>query len=249
MPKLRMNWGRIAVMAGAVVLLAAGLLAYDALSQNSRAQVVPLAPKTPAHELTVKVIPLLPGPGALEVIAKEGKAQRDWAKRLTSPEELQTLTVSLAEVFAFDYQFGEPLVVPDDCFIYGRKQYDADKVQFWLVGQRNRSDYLTLGMLPAYMYADNRDWLSGRARLGNPVAIMSSWRMGLRIPEGDPRLLSRWHTLVRHELGHTLGLHHVETRSSLMFGGKSLEDLDAQSTGLTKSDWQRLEEICPVEWE
>lgn len=243
------SWGRVALVVGVTVLLAGGLLVYDAVSPAKSSRDMLRAAKTPVSQLTVKVIPLIPGSAAQEVIALADEKQQGWAKRLTSKEGLQALVDSLGQAFPFNYQLGETLVIPDECFVFKRKQYDADKVQFWLLKQRNKEDYLTLGMLPAYMFADSKPWLSGRARLGNPVAIMSSWRMGLRIPDGDPRLVSRWHTLVRHELGHTMGLHHVENRDSLMFGGQTLEDLDAQSTQLTKEDWQRLDEVCPVEWD
>lgn len=243
------SWGRVALVTGVVALLCGGFLAYDAVSPATNTQVMRTAAKTHASQLTVKVIPLIPGSAAQEVIALADEKQRGWAKRLTSKEGLQALVDSLGQAFPFNYQLGETLAIPDECFVFERKQYDADKVQFWLLKQRNKEDYLTLGMLPAYMFADSKPWLSGRARLGNPVAVVSSWRMGLRLPHGEPQLLNRWHTLVRHELGHTLGLPHVEDRESLMFGGKTLEDLDAQSTQLTKADWQRLDEICPVEWD
>ena len=205
--------------------------------------------KIPADQLVVRVVPLIPGPAAQQAIALEEPRQQAWAKRLTSQQALAALADSLGQAFPFNYQIGAGLVIPDEYFVFERQQYDADKVQFWLLKERNHEDYLTLGLLPAYMFADNKPWLSGRARLGNPVAVMSSWRMGLRLPQGEPQLLQRWHTLVRHELGHALGLPHVDNRDSLMFGGKTLEDLDAQSTQLTKDDWQRLSEVCPVKWE
>ncbi len=248
MAKRKMNLGRIALAVGAVAVLGGGYLCYDAQLSANQPRTVHTNSKTAVSQLTVRMVKLIPGPGAQEVIAQQDKAQQAWANHLTSEDGLQALSDSLGQAFSFDYQMGEALTVPDECFVFERNQYDADKVQFWLLKGRNKADYLTLGLLPAYMYADNGDWVSGRARLGNPVAVMSSWRMGLRIDDGDPRLLKRWHTLVRHELGHTLGLHHNESRESLMFGGKSLEDLDAQSTQLTKADWQRLDEVCPVDW-
>ncbi len=248
----RGGWMLLVCLAGAMLL--AGALAADwTLSQPRTRPASAATPGMRASQVVVRLVPLTPGPQTQAAISAEAAPNRAWAARLLTAPELEALSGYLSGTFPCRYEMGAALTVPDECFVTARAQYDLDKVLVWLQGQPRDGADKVLGLLPGYAYADCKPWLTGRARLGAPVAVISSWRVGLRLTEEDDgarwaHTQRRWHVVVCHELGHTFGLPHNPNRASLMFGGHTLEDLDAQSETLLKGDLAWLDAHSGVDW-
>jgi predicted Zn-dependent protease len=242
----------LACSVGALVLTGALMMDWR-LSRSQPSACTAMPPPIPASATSVCLIPLDPGPQAQVAITATGAPNLAWAERLLSAPELTALSMYLARTFPCRYEVSEPLAVPDECFVFERGQYDLDKVLVWLQNEHRAGTGKVLGLLPGYAYADAKPWLTGRARLGAPVAVISTWRVGLRLTETDEsarwvHTQRRWQTVVCHELGHAFGLPHNPSRASLMFGGQSLEDLDAQSEVLLKDDLTWLDAHSGVDW-
>ena len=242
----------LACTAGAA-LLGGGIAADWALSRPVVQPTSSVVQLKPASATVVRLVPLIPGPQAQAAIDAEGAPNLEWARRLLDAPELTALSAYLAQTFPCCYEVGATLTVPDECFVPERGQYDLDSVLVWLQGQPREGADKLLGLLPGYGYADTKPWLTGRARLGAPVAVISTWRIGLRLTETDSaarwaHIQRRWRVVVCHELGHTFGLPHNPSRASLMFGGKSMEDLDVQSEVLLKDDLAWLDAHSGVDW-
>ena len=105
------------------------------------------------------------------------------------------------------------------------------------------------GVLYNDVYDDKYNFLYGQARIAGPVCVASANRMGGKLKDAAKSPQQRWISIVRHELGHTLGLQHVDDRKSVMAFGATLSELDGQGDTLTKADWQRLDELHPIRWE
>ena len=95
------------------------------------------------------------------------------------------------------------------------------------------------------------------SQIRNRVSVPAVALLGCRVPpiddltEHTARLApaERWHLLVRHELGHSLGLQHTEEQDSVMHYSNSLRELDRSSPELTAGDWRTLRNVLPVQWQ
>lgn len=169
-------------------------------------------------------------------------------QELSSLAAFEGLAAGLAEVYPLQFEVGTALTIPDKFFSVERQQYRADKVLDWLVAEADCTMFRTIGVMPADIYQPGYNFLFGLAKLGGSSCIASCSRMGGHVDNARLTPQQRWCGIASHELGHTLGLRHVEDTSSLMAYADSLQQLDAQGFSLTKADWALLRELQPIRW-
>jgi len=201
-----------------------------------------------SRQLTAAIVPLIPGPLARKALGEADKPSSLTAEELLSDAGLAELVADLGELFPLGWRVADPLTVPDEFFIATRRQHRADQVLDWMVKQAAPSDFRSLGVLSCDIYIPGYNFLFGLAKTGGNACLASSSRMGGRLEGAQLSPVQRWHSIARHELGHSLGLAHNETQRSVMVYGNSLAELDGQATELTNSEWQRLEQIHPILW-
>jgi archaemetzincin len=244
----------LAVLAGTVLLLAAycgGFFAGRNAAHRHYAKLLATHEyylPVDSRQLTVAVVPLALGPQASRTLADRNSAATIAAAQLVATEGLTELTANLAELYPLGYRVGEPLTIPDEFFSVQRQQYRADKVLNWLVKTAGHADFRTVGVLDCDIYVPDYNFLFGLAKTGGNACVVSSARMGIGADTARLTPAERWHSIVRHELGHTLGLLHNESERSVMVYGDSLSALDQQITNLSLAEWRQLEEIHPIIW-
>jgi archaemetzincin len=197
--------------------------------------------------LTVAIQPLVPREAANG--GQQSGAAAMTAQELMSAGELTALAVALEQLYPFNYTVLPPLVIPEGMFHADRQQYDAQKLLEWMIGESQPQYFRTAAVLSQDIYKPEMNFLFGLARIGGNCCVSSCARMGGEVD--GPRLTpeQRWASIVRHELGHTLGLQHVDDRKSVMAYGDSLEALDRQGDMLTTEDWQELRRLHPIRWD
>jgi len=256
--KRRVRYRRTWVMlaAAAIILpLLAGYIGYNIAASNHALAYLNL---TRGHDyylpvdsrmLTISLRPLEMGPGALSAYDQpETERERCANDLVTGPGAMRALK-GLGEQYPVTFKIGEPLTIPDEFYSAERRQYNADKVLNWLCRQADARDFRTIGVLPVDIYKPGYNFLFGIAKIGGPACIASSARMGVHTDSATGESDIRWQSILRHELGHTLGLQHNDDWRSVMAYGDSLDQLDQQGLGLTDADWARLKELHPVEWD
>jgi len=201
-----------------------------------------------SRQLTVAIVPLALGPKANQALSARTSCATTAAAQLISADGLAGLTADLAELYPLGYRLAEPLTIPDDFFNAQRQQYRADQVLNWLVKTADRADFRSVGVLSSDIYIPDYNFLFGLARTGGNSCIVSSARLSVGADTAQLSPEQRWHSIVRHELGHTLGLQHNETEQSVMVYGDSLAALDQQALTLSAAEWHKLEQIHPVIW-
>lgn len=199
------------------------------------------------QQLTVALIPLEPGPVVAQAVL-EDTARSRLAAQLAGASGLEALAADLAQLFPFNYEVRPPLSIPDQYWDSTRRQYRIDLVLDWLVKQHSPRDFRSVGLLSQDVYAPEFNFLFGQAKIYGPSCVASSSRMGGKLALGLKSPEERWHAIVRHELGHTLGLQHTSERS-VMHYSDTLNGLDQEVTTLSAAEWQRLQALYPVDWQ
>ncbi|MCC7479804.1 matrixin family metalloprotease [bacterium] len=203
-----------------------------------------------SRQLVVTIQPLVPSAQVQALLPADSASLAAARELAASPAGLQLLCDGLEELYPFSYRVAaESLRIPDSIFDFERQQYDTSELLDWLKTQTDPSSFRTAGVLYCDVYDEGYNFLFGQARIAGPVCVISSNRMGREDSGGRLSPFERWRNIVRHELGHTLGLQHVDDRDSVMAFGNSLAELDSQGAELTKSDWKRLEELHPIRWD
>jgi predicted Zn-dependent protease len=202
-----------------------------------------------SRQLTVTLQPLVPSESVQKQLDARRSDSLDAARELMNAQGLQALSVDLARLYPLTYRVADkPLVLPDALYSADRQQYGTSATLDWLKKQVDSSSFKTVGLLYADVFDEGYNFLFGQARIAGPVCVVSSNRMvqdvGSKMTPAE-----RWNSIVRHELGHTLGLQHVPDQRSVMAFGNSLQELDGQGTELTDADWRRLKELHPIRWE
>jgi archaemetzincin len=202
----------------------------------------------PSRNLTVTIQPLAPSERVLSLLPRESKAVST-ARQLAIGQPLVELGADLEQMLPFSYEVARPLEIPDEFFNEDRRQYNIDRVLTWMLRQRNPRSFKTIGVLSVDVYEPGYNFLFGLAKLGGPGCVASTARMGQSLDGARLSPARRWHLIVRHELGHTLGLSHTEEQESVMLYANSLAELDASSPEFTSGDWRTLRNILPVRWQ
>ncbi len=199
-------------------------------------------------QLTVAIVPLQPSAQVLAAIGAESTARAKTAQALLAQPRLEALCANLEELYPFSYEIAAPIELPDSYFDPVRQQYRLDLILGWLVKRCDQTRFRTIGVLAVDVYAPDYNFLFGQAKLFGPACVASTARMGGRVALGRQSPAERWHGLVRHEFGHALGLAHVAGRSVMRYSD-TLDGLDAESTSLTRADWDTLRALHPIKWE
>lgn len=247
-------WRWLIAAAVAVPLLAAAAgfgLAYHNITAlvDSRIATDDYYLPVNSRQLTVTIVPLVMGPGTRAAWHASGSEREELAAEQLTDSGLTRLTENLDAIYPFGYAIGESLEIPDEFFSSERQQYRADLVLDWLVDEVDPHSFRTAGLLEQDIYQPGFNFLFGLAKLGGQACIASVARMGTPLNGEAAPVDERWHSIVRHELGHTLGLQHNEDWNSVMAYGDSLGQLDQQGEQLTGGDWARLREIHPIKWD
>ena len=242
--------GLVTVIAGLVIFglgIATGMFyvsitaAADTFN-GGKTYLLPVSSK----QLTMTIQPLRPSAKVLAVLPQDESATRNIAQQLTSEDGLNALAEDISEFYRIPCEVGEELTIPDNCFNFDRQQYDTRLLLNWLVKEASPASFRTAGVLDVDVYTEGYNFLFGQAKLGGNACVTSAARMGMDLTIRKPEV--RWHSIVRHEVGHTLGLDHVDDQRSVMKFANSLAEHDIQGTQLTNYDWARLMELHPIDW-
>jgi len=198
--------------------------------------------------LTVQLVPLKMGPAAQAALLPPGQAACEQAAALIDATGLSEAARRVTELYGLDCETSAPLTIPDEFFDAGRQQYRVDQVLNWLIGECDPAAFRTVGVLNEDIYAPGFNFLFGQSTLGGNCCVASCARMVMNA-DSVMQARERWHSIVTHELGHSLGLTHNEDWNSVMAFGNSLSELDQQGIGLLAADRQRLESVHPIRWQ
>ena len=202
-----------------------------------------------SENLTVAVVPLIPSAEIAASIPGQDLPAAIEAQRLISEKGLAELSGNLTGVYGFNIVVREPLTIPDEFYNSERGQYRMKELVDWLMERTDPRHLKTIGVLAQDVYKPEYNFLYGLAKIAGPACVASSSRMGgmVLLPKLTPA--ERWGSLVGHELGHTLGLIHVENNNSIMQYGDNLTALDRTGTNLATDDRRRLEQLWPIDWQ
>jgi archaemetzincin len=201
-----------------------------------------------SRQLCVALVPLTPSPKVLATVSAESPQRYAAAQQMVNPTALTVLCTDLAGLYPLSYQVAPSVELPDSFFDFERKQYRIDQILNWLVTRHDPGNFREVGVLPVDVYAPGYNFLFGQAKICGPACVASTARMSQGIVFARRTPVQRWHAIVRHELGHALGLQHTSERS-VMHYSNTLNGLDAEVATLTRADWARLKQLHPVIWE
>ena len=203
-----------------------------------------------SRQLTVTLQPLVPSSAIEAQLDRTNLDTMTAARDLAlSPASLSDLAANLAELYPFSYVVAaQPLTLPDTLFDAKRQQYNTTATLDWLKSQAASSSFRTVGVTYADVYSKEYNFLFGEAKFAGPVCFASTQRMVQELAGAKLTPAQRWHHVVRHELGHTLGLQHVHDQHSVMAFPNSLQDLDKQGMDLTPADWKLIRLAHPILW-
>jgi archaemetzincin len=240
----------LAIIAGAVLFClggATGIFYVSAANaagyaEGSRTYALPVS----SQQLTMAIQPLTPSAKVRAALPQAESEARNTAQHLTGADELDALAQDISVFYRIQCVVRAPLDIPDACFNFERQQYDTAALLNWLAGQTSPASFRTAGVLDIDVYTEGYNYLFGQARLGGSICVVSTARMGQYVLLRQPE--DRWQSIVRHELGHTLGLRHVSDQRSVMKFANSLAEHDVQGTQLTSYDWAQLKKLHPIDW-
>lgn len=188
-------------------------------------------------QLRVAIVPLY-APG------EEQSISTDWF----SEEEREMLLAGLSTVFPFTYEILPAREMPGHCINEATGQYRTDKLLLWLRNEHDGRYFRSIGLTTMDVTAPGRNFLFGQAQIGGSVCVASHIRLTNNNAYSRERQRQLWHQIIQHELGHTLGLPHIEDRRSLMCYANSLAEHAETGDILLESEWELLESLHNIDW-
>jgi archaemetzincin len=158
-----------------------------------------------------------------------------WWLGADAPEErlLDTIRHAIQKVYQVAVRVDRRPDRPTHAFDPRRGQYSSTEILRWLVGH-SRPGGRTLAVTDVDLFIPVLTFVYGEAQLGGSAAVVSTARLSAA-PEPDPdRTLfnSRVFKECVHELGHTFGLLHCDSRSCVMARSVNLIEVDAKHMSL-----------------
>ena len=133
---------------------------------------------------------------------------------------------------------------PTHAFDPRRGQHSSTQILRWLV-ERPHPGGRVVAITDVDLFIPVLTFVYGEAQLGGRSAVVSTARLGLGLEaQADPRLpADRTIKEVVHELGHTFGLVHCDTRACVMSRSVNLLDVDSKRAELCQGCDALYEEL------
>jgi archaemetzincin len=125
---------------------------------------------------------------------------------------------------------GEAIALPAKAYDRGRDQYRAEEL---LATVREHNGRRVLGVTAHDVFTEGRDFAFGVADPGGHAAMISLFRLRLKVDEATFR--ARALKEVIHQLGRTFGLDDCPNRRCVMHFASLPEDIDRKSKGLCET--------------
>lgn len=166
-----------------------------------------------------------------------------WWLGAQAPDErlLETLRRAIHSVFRMPVKLDRHPDRPTHAFDARRGQHSSTQILKWLVG-RSPAGSRTLAVTDVDLFIPVLTFVYGEAQLGGDAAVVSTARLAVGTgadPDGalfDSRVIKE----CVHELGHTFGLLHCDSRDCVMARSVNLIDVDAKPTTLCADCEARL---------
>jgi archaemetzincin len=154
-------------------------------------------------------------------------------------ELIPELVRTIEQLYAVQVEVLAPQDLPGTAYYPPRSRYRADRLLDGLAAECPERFAKIVGLSARDISTTKgrtQDWgIFGLADLGGRACVVSTWRLGRGKVE-ESRFLERLHKVVRHEVGHTLGLDHCVARHCLMQdAGGAIETVDRQRNDLCDS--------------
>jgi archaemetzincin len=158
-----------------------------------------------------------------------------WWLGADAPDErlLDTVRHAIQAVFGVIVRVDRRPDRPTHVFDPGRGQHSSTQMLKWLVGQ-SPAGGRTLAVTDVDLFIPVLTFVYGEAQLGGDAAVVSTARLAVAAgPDPDRALFdSRIIKECVHELGHTFGLIHCDSRACVMARSVNLIEVDAKRTSL-----------------
>lgn len=137
---------------------------------------------------------------------------------------------------------------PTETFDARRGQHSSTQILRWLV-ERGHPTGRVMALTDADLFIPVLTFVYGEAQLGGRIAIASTARLGLDVEvQANPAIrVGRVVKEAVHELGHTFGLLHCDTRVCVMSRSTSVLDVDSKRAGLCRGCDALYAELCRKE--
>lgn len=154
-----------------------------------------------------------------------------WWLGADAPDErlLDAAARAIKSVFRVSVRVDRRPERPTQAFDPKRGQHSSTQILKWLVG-RTSAGGRTLGVTDVDLFIPVLTFVYGEAQLGGTAAVVSTARLAVATgPDPDHALFdSRLVKECIHELGHTFGLIHCESRACVMARSVNLIEVDAK---------------------
>jgi len=144
---------------------------------------------------------------------------------------LTTLASSLEEVFRLPVSIDPSVKLPSDAFSPTRQQYHATTILNRVRGKTSNYKGRRLGIVDVDLYVPELNFVFGEADLLGTTALISLSRLRQEfygLPRDEELFLKRVLKEAVHELGHTFGLRHCQSKKCVMYFSNSLRDTDVK---------------------
>ena len=124
-----------------------------------------------------------------------------------------------------------PMPIPQSSFETARNQYYSTKILKEILGDVPGNAYKILGVIEKDLCIPILTYVFGEAQLGGTAAVVSLARLRQEfygVPQDKALLLERLRKEALHELGHTFGLIHCNSRECVMYLSNTVVNVDSK---------------------